>query len=60
LKIIQRHEVVALLGVAQRYFDPDAAPITGADASWAVTKATAVVSGVSELLASSSPPGRFD
>ena len=43
-----------------QYFDPDAAPITKADASWAMAKATAVVSGVNELLASSSPPGRFD
>jgi hypothetical protein len=43
-----------------QYFDPDAAPITSADASWAMAKAKAVVSGVSELLASSSPPGRFD
>ena len=43
-----------------QYFDPDAAPITGADASWAMAKAKSVVSGVSELLASSSPPERFD
>jgi hypothetical protein len=42
-----------------QYFDPDAAPITESDASWAIEKAMAVVSGVSELLASS-PPGRFD
>ena len=43
-----------------QYFDPDAAPVTEADASWAIEKAMAAVSGVSELLASSSPPGRFD
>ena len=43
-----------------QYFDPDAAPITESDASWAIEKATAVVSGVRRLLASSSSPGRFD
>lgn len=42
-----------------QYFDPEAAPITESDASWAIEKAMAVVSGVSELLASS-PPERFD
>jgi hypothetical protein len=42
-----------------QYFDPDAAPITEADASWAVAKATAALSGVGKLLASSSPPGQF-
>lgn len=43
-----------------QYFDPDAAPITESDASWAIGKATAAVSGTSALLASSSPPERFD
>jgi hypothetical protein len=28
-----------------QYFDPDAAPITKADASWAIEKATAALSG---------------
>ena len=41
-----------------QYFDPDAAPRTGADASWAIEKATAALSGVRALLADS-PPGRF-
>jgi hypothetical protein len=41
-----------------RYFDPDAAPITQADASWAIEKATAALSGAKALLAVS-PPGRF-
>jgi hypothetical protein len=41
-----------------QYFDPAAAPITDLDASWAVEKATAAVSGVKALLAKS-PPGRF-
>lgn len=43
-----------------QYFDPEAAPVTESDASWAIEKAMAAVSGVSELLASSRPPGRFD
>src|SRR5258707_895231 len=37
-------------------FDPAAAPITDADASWAIEKATAALSGVKALLAAS-PPG---
>jgi hypothetical protein len=41
-----------------QYFDPDAAPITKADASWAIEKATAALSGVKALLVAS-PPGRF-
>ena len=41
-----------------QYFDPDAAPITESDASWAIEKATAAVSGVQALLAAA-PPGRF-
>jgi len=40
------------------YFDPAAAPITESDASWAIEKATAAVSGVKALLAAT-PPGRF-
>lgn len=42
-----------------QYFDPDAVPITGADASWAIEKATAALSGVRALLEKSLPPGRF-
>lgn|SRR5215469_13065533 len=41
-----------------QYFDPDAAPITKADASWAIEKAAAAVSGARALLANS-PPGWF-
>jgi hypothetical protein len=41
-----------------QYFDPDAAPITRPDASWAIQKATAAVSGSKALLAAS-PPERF-
>lgn len=41
-----------------QYFDPDAAPITRLDASWAIQKATAALSGVKALLAAS-PPERF-
>lgn len=41
-----------------QYFDPSAAPITIADASWAIEKATAALSGVKALLAAS-PPERF-
>jgi hypothetical protein len=40
------------------YFDPSAAPISEADASWAIGRAMAAVSGVKALLAES-PPGRF-
>jgi hypothetical protein len=41
-----------------QYFDPSAAPITRPDASWAIEKATAALSGVKALL-SASPPERF-
>jgi hypothetical protein len=41
-----------------QYFDPSAAPITASDASWAIEKATAALSGVKDLLAAS-PPERF-
>ncbi|HYB87107.1 MAG TPA: hypothetical protein VEC76_09670 [Streptosporangiaceae bacterium] len=41
-----------------QYFDPAAAPITKRDASWAIEKAKAAISGVTALLAAS-PPGRF-
>jgi hypothetical protein len=37
-----------------QYFDPDAAPITEADASWAIEKATAALSGTKALLSASS------
>ena len=43
---------------AAQYFDPAAAPLTRPDASWAIEKAKAAVSGVQALLAAS-PPGRF-
>jgi hypothetical protein len=39
-------------------FDPSAPPITKADASWAIGKATEALSGVKMLLAGS-PPERF-
>lgn len=41
-----------------QYFDPSAAPITTSDASWAIEKATAALSGVRALLAEL-PPERF-
>jgi len=41
-----------------QYFDPQAVPITRADASWAIGKATAALSGVRTLL-EETPPGRF-
>jgi HEPN domain len=41
-----------------QYFDPAAAPITRSDASWAIEKAQAALSGVQALLAAS-PPQRF-
>ena len=41
-----------------QYFDPKAAPITKADTSWAIEKATDALSGVRALLAHSSP-GQF-
>jgi uncharacterized protein (UPF0332 family) len=42
-----------------QYFDPSAAPITKADAEWAIEKATGALSGVKTLFAAS-PPGRFE
>lgn len=42
-----------------QYFDPDAAPITEPDASWAIEKATAAVSRGKALLASPASPGRY-
>lgn len=42
---------------AAQYFDPDAAPITEADAGWAIGKAKAALAGVRRLL-TSPPPGR--
>lgn len=41
-----------------QYFDPSAAPITEADASWAIEKATSALLGAKALLAGS-PPQRF-
>jgi hypothetical protein len=41
-----------------QYFDPSAAPISRPDASWAIEKATAALSGARDLLAAS-PPERF-
>lgn len=41
-----------------QYFDPDAAPITKPDASWAIEKAAEALSGVKALL-EGSPPERF-
>ena len=35
---------------AAQYFDPDAAPITEADAKWAIEKAAAALAGVKRLL----------
>ena len=43
-----------------QYFDPEAAPIDAADASWAIEKAMAVVSGVKSLLAKPAALERFD
>lgn len=42
-----------------QYFDPDAAPITEPDASWAIEKAATAVSRVRALLESPSSPGWF-
>ena len=42
-----------------QYFDPTAAPITAADASWAIDKAVSALAGVKELLTQSPAPGRF-
>lgn len=41
-----------------QYFDPDAVPITEADATWAIEKATSSLEEAKSLLAKS-PPGRF-
>jgi hypothetical protein len=41
-----------------QYFDPSAAPITKADAKWAIEKATAALAGTTILL-SDTPPDRF-
>lgn len=41
-----------------QYFDPDAAPITEADAEWAIDKATSALDEAQALLAET-PPGRF-
>jgi hypothetical protein len=41
-----------------QYFDPSSAPITRADAEWAIEKAKAALSGVKDLLAGRTP-GRF-
>ncbi|HET9899373.1 MAG TPA: hypothetical protein VFQ44_30980 [Streptosporangiaceae bacterium] len=38
-----------------QYFDPDAPPITEADAAWAIGKATAALTGARTLLGSGSP-----
>lgn len=37
-----------------QYFDPDAAPITNADAAWAMDKATAALGGAKRLI--TTPP----
>jgi hypothetical protein len=42
---------------AAQYFDPSASPITKADASWAIGKATEALSGVKML--AGSPLERF-
>lgn len=42
-----------------QYFDPSAAPITDDDARWAIEKATAAMTDVQSLSAST-PPGRFE
>jgi len=39
---------------AAQYFDPNAAPITRADASWAIDKASAALRGARDLLSRSS------
>ncbi len=41
-----------------QYFDPDAAPITEGDATWAIGKATEALAGVADLLGKT-PPERF-
>ena len=41
-----------------QYFDPEAAPITREDASWAIEKASAALAGVRAVL-KDSRPGRF-
>lgn len=42
-----------------QYFDPSAAPISKADAEWAIEKAAGALSSVKTLLAAT-PPGRFE
>jgi hypothetical protein len=42
-----------------QYFDPSAAPITAGDASWAISKAMAALSGVKELLSRRHALDRF-
>lgn len=42
-----------------QYFDPSAAPISKADAEWAIEKAAGALSGVKTVL-SATPPGRFE
>lgn len=42
-----------------QYFDPAAPPITAADASWAIEKAMAALSGVKEMLSRPSALERF-
>jgi hypothetical protein len=41
-----------------QYFDPTAAPITKADAAWAIQKAAAALAGAQAIL-SETPPDRF-
>lgn len=43
---------------AAQYFDPSVAPLTAADATWAIRKAKEALSGAKALLAAS-PPERF-
>ena len=42
-----------------QYFDPSAAPITKADAEWAIEKATAAALAGAQALLSATPPERF-
>jgi hypothetical protein len=44
------HSVNGKVGYSAQYFDPDAAPITEADARWAFEKAKAALAGVRRLL----------
>ena len=41
-----------------QYFDPSAAPITAADAQWALDRAGAAVAGAKAMF-TASPPGPF-